>query len=339
MPGHDIITIGASAGGVEVLKWLVAELPADIPAAIFVVQHLRATAPSLMVEILNSTGSLPAAHPYDGEHIQCGHVYVAPPDHHMLLWHGHIHVVRGPKENGFRPAIDATFRTAARSYGPRVVGLVLTGMLDDGTAGLLAIKRRGGTALVQEPAQAAFPDMPTNALRYVAVDAVLSTTEMPSMLTHLAHEPASTEGEMAMENRIDLEAAISAMNDEALHKADTLGTPAPFSCPDCGGVLAEYYDGDLLRFRCQVGHAYSPESLVAQKTDTLDYQLWAAYRALDERATLSRRLAQEAKRLNDTLGQRRFMERCELAEQKKSQLRELLLQEENPAAVPQSPQE
>ncbi len=338
MPGHDILAMGASAGGIEVLKNVVAALPADLPAAIFIVQHLRATEPSLMPEILNNAGPLPAAHPHDGEPIQCGHIYIAPPDYHMLVEHGHIHVVRGPKENGFRPAIDATFRTAARAYGPRVVGVVLTGMLDDGTAGLLVIKRRGGLALVQAPAEAAFPSMPANALRYVAVDAVLSTAEMPSMLTQLAHEPASTEGEVAMTDRLNLETAISAMDDQALHQADTLGTPAPFSCPDCGGVLAEYYDGDLLRFRCQVGHAFSPESLLAQKTDTLDYRLWAAYQALDERATLSRRLAQNAHRLNDPTGERRFMQRCELAEQKKEQLRQILLENEHVTEERQLPE-
>lgn len=333
MPGHDIITIGASAGGVDALKQLATQLPADIPAAIFVVQHVRATEPSLMPEILSNAGALPAANPFDGETIQHGHIYIAPPDHHMLLGHGHIHVVRGPKENGFRPAIDATFRTAARSYGPRVVGVVLTGMLDDGTAGLLAIKRRGGVAVVQEPAEAAFPSMPVNALRYVTVDAVLSVAEMPSLLNHLAHEPASSEGEMAMSDHINLESAISEMsNNQALQQADTFGPPSPFSCPDCGGVLAEYYDGSLLRFRCQIGHAFSPESLLAQKADMLDYQMWAAYRALDERATLARRLAEEARRLNDHVGERRFRERYELAERKKDQLRQLLLQNDDVVA-------
>jgi two-component system chemotaxis response regulator CheB len=329
MPGHDIITIGSSAGGVEALKHIVAGLPADVPAAMFVVQHIRATEPSLLAEILSHAGPLPAVHPRDGEPIQSGHIYIAPPDHHMLPWHGHIHVVRGPKENGFRPAIDATFRTAARSYGPRVVGVVLTGMLDDGTAGLLAIKRRGGIAVVQEPAEAAFPSMPTNALRYVSVDAVLSIAEMPSMLTHFAHEPAFAEGEMAMTDDVNLESAISDMDFQAMQHSNTLGTPSSITCPDCGGVLVEYYDGDLLRFRCQVGHAFSPESLNAQQTDDLDAQLWAAYRALDERASLARRLAQNAHRSNDQIGERRFMQRCELAEQKKRQLLQLLAEEKD----------
>lgn len=332
MPGHDIITIGASAGGVEALKQIVAELPADIPAAIFVVQHIRASEPSLMPEILSNAGQLPAAHPYNGEAVQHGHIYIAPPDHHMLLGSGHIHVVRGPKENGFRPAIDATFRTAARSYGARVVGVVLTGMLDDGTAGLLAIKRRGGVAVVQEPAEAAFPSMPINALRYVAVDTVLSITEMPSVLNHLAHEPASSEGEMAMTDRINLESAVSEMNNAALQKSGTIGNHSPFACPDCGGVLSEYYDGNLLRFRCEVGHAYSPESLLAQKADMLDYQMWAAYRALNERAMLARRLAEEARRLNDHVAERRFRERCELAERRKDELRQILLQNDDVVA-------
>lgn len=330
MPGHNIITIGASAGGIDILKQIVADLSADIPAAIFVVQHTPATGPGLLPEILCQAGPLAAVHARDGELIRHGQIYVAPPDHHMLVEDGHIHVVRGPKENGFRPAIDATFRTAARAYGPRVIGVVLSGMLDDGTAGLLAIKRRGGMALVQEPAEAAFPQMPINAVRYVAVDAVLSAADMPAMLEHFAREPVQNEqtGAAIMGNidrEIDRETRVSETSaGAAQHAADTSET-VPFTCPDCGGVLAEYYDGDLLRFRCQVGHMYSPDSLAAHKTDQLDYQMWASYRALNERVVLARRLAEEARRLNDSAGERRFLRSCTQAEQQKEQLRQLLL--------------
>jgi two-component system chemotaxis response regulator CheB len=327
MPGHDIICIGASAGGVEALVRLARALDPELPAAIFVVQHVPA-APSLLPEILTSAGALPARHPNDGDPIEPGRIYIAPPDHHMLVEQGHVHIVRGPKENGFRPAIDATFRTAARAYGPRAVGVVLTGMLDDGTAGLLAIKRRGGTALVQEPAEAAYPDMPASALRYVEVDAVVSLNELPHVLLRLAREPVREAREVSMRDNTDLEAGISGMEREALRQADTFGTNAPFSCPDCGGVLAEYYDGDLLRFRCQVGHAYSPESLVACQSETLDTQLWAAYRALDERATLAKRLAHDARRLNDQVGERRFTWLIEQAEGQKERIREALLKDD-----------
>lgn len=328
MPGHEIIVIGASAGGIEAMTKIAPDLPATIPAAIFVVQHIPATGPSMLPEILRRAGALPARHPADGDAIEHGWIYVAPPDHHMLIEPGHIHVVRGPKENGFRPAIDATFRTAARAYGPRVAGVVLTGMLDDGTAGLLAIKRRRGVAIVQAPADAPFPSMPASAMRYVEVDAALALVDIPPLLVRLAHQQPDPESEVPMSEQLDLEAGISEMDREAIERADTLAKPAPFSCPDCGGVLAEFYDGDLLRFRCQVGHAFSQESLLACQTETLDRDLWAAFRSLDERATLARRLARDAQRFNDSVGERRFAQLIEQAEWQKQRLRQALLKEQ-----------
>lgn len=158
MVGHDIIVIGASAGGVEACSALVRALPPDLPAAVFVVLHIAATTPSLLPTILGHAGALPAQHPATGTPIEHGQIYVAPPDHHLLVERGHVHVLRGPKENSFRPAIDATLRTAAQAYGPRVVGVVLTGMLDDGTAGLRAVKRRVGVALVQAPRRRRLPE-------------------------------------------------------------------------------------------------------------------------------------------------------------------------------------
>ena len=328
MAGHDIIVIGASAGGVEALITVVHALPADISAALFAVMHIPAAGPTLLPEILSTTGALPAHQPSDGESIARGHIYVAAPDHHLLIGRGHIHLVSGPKENGFRPAIDATFRSAARAYGPRVVGVILTGMLDDGTAGLLAVKRRGGTAIVQEPAEALFPSMPASAIRYVDVDAIVSLDEIAPLLIRLASQPVETGGEVPVSDDLELEVNISDMDREALQDADQFGTLAPFSCPDCGGVLAEFYDGDLLRFRCQVGHAYSSESLLVRQTDTLEQSLWAAYRALDERTNLALRLARDARRLNDHTGERRFTQLIEQSELRKEQIRQSLLKDE-----------
>lgn len=333
MPGHDIIVIGSSAGGIDALVQLATALPPDLGAALFVVQHIAAEARSLLPEILSNVGPLPASHPTDGAPIERGCIYVAPPDHHMLVENGHIHVMRGQKENSFRPAIDATFRTAARAYGPRVVGVILTGMLDDGTAGLLAVKRRGGVALVQEPAEAAFPSMPTSAIRYVNVDAVLSVAEIPPMLVYLVNELVEVEGEGPMSDNIELEARISELDREALQQADTLGTPAPFSCPDCGGVLVEFYDGDLLRFRCQVGHAFSRDSLMSSHASLMDYQLWGAFNALDERVNLARRLARDARKLKDSFSERRFTQLVEQAETQKELVRQALLKEEEVGAT------
>lgn len=219
MPGHDMVVIGTSAGGLEQLLWIVRRLPADFPAAICIVQHVAATGPSLLPEILTHAGALPAIHPSDKTPIQHSHIYVAPPDRHMLVRNGHLHIVRGPKENGFRPAINATFRTAALAYGPRVVGVILTGMLDDGTAGLLAVKRRGGTAIVQDPASAAFPSMPESACRYVAVDAVLLVADMPALLERLAVEAVATPRDARMPEDIGFEADISDMDRYALDRS------------------------------------------------------------------------------------------------------------------------
>jgi two-component system chemotaxis response regulator CheB len=328
MPHHDIIVIGMSAGGLEASMAIIRALPAEFPAALFVVTHMPAEGPSFLPDILSRAGPLPAVHGTDGMAIAPGHIYCATPDHHLLIEPGHLHIVRGMKENGFRPAIDATLRTAARAYGPRVVGVVLTGYLDDGTAGLLAVKRRGGYAIVQDPDEAAFPSMPHTARRYVAVDAVLRLADIAPLLVQLTRAPVAAAKEHAMADHVDLEANISALDQDALEQADTLGVTAPFSCPDCGGVLMEFYDGDFLRFRCQIGHAYSPESLVARQADQLDTTLWAAYRAVDERASLLQRLAAEAQRLNDTRGVQRFTAFAQRAERQKEQLRQAYLKAE-----------
>ena len=327
MPNREIIVIGTSAGGVELLVSIARALPCDIPAALFIVQHVAPTGRSYLSEILNSAGTLPASHPVDGEPIQYGHIYIAPPDHHLLVEHGHMHVIRGPKENNFRPAIDATLRTAARAYGPRVVGIILSGMLDDGTAGLMAVKRHGGCAIVQDPAEAAFPSMPESACRYVAVDAVLPIAEIVPELLRVVNEPIDGEGVASMSDKIDLEANISEMDPQALQQADTLGAPSPFSCPACGGVLAEFYDGDLLRFHCQVGHAFSRESVLAAQEEALDYSLWAAFRALDERVNLARRLARDAHHLNDSTSERRFTQLIAQAQAQQEQIRQAILKD------------
>lgn len=325
MAGRDIVVIGASAGGLAAFRTIVQALPADLPAALFIVQHMAASGPNLLPELLGAVSRLAVRHTEDGEEIRHGRVFVAPPDHHLVIRPGHVHLVRGAKENGFRPAIDATFRSAALAYGRRVIGVVLTGMLDDGTAGLLAIKRYGGLALVQEPRDAAYPSMPESACRYVDVDIVCPLAELAPALLRLVHTDVGTE-EAPMDDRTEIEVGISNMERAALEQAGQIGTPSPFSCPDCGGVLAEYYDGELLRFRCQVGHAFSPESFFAQQTEGVDGSLWAAFRALDERATLANRLAHEAGRLNDRIGEQRFAQLRAQAEAQKERLRQVVLQ-------------
>src|SRR5215469_3223411 len=188
LPAYDIIVVGGSAGAVEGFQTLVVALPADFPAAIFFVLHIPVDYPSVLPKILSRAGPLPAQHPMDGEPVRHGRIYVAPPDRHLLLEDGVVRVKRGPRENRHRPAIDPLFRSAARAYGPRVVGIVLTGMLDDGTSGLLTIKHRDGLAIIQDPEEALYPDMPQSACENVSIDYCLPSSEIGPLLARLTSE-------------------------------------------------------------------------------------------------------------------------------------------------------
>src|SRR3989440_3321854 len=218
MPGHDIIVIGASAGGVEALIKLAGQLPADLPASIFIVLHIPAQSPSLLPDILGRSGRLKAVHPQNGESIAPGRIYIAPPDHHLLVTLGHVHVMRGPKENRHRPSIDVLFRSAALAYGPRVVGVVLTGSLDDGAAGLLAIHQCGGISVVQDPKDALYPSMPQSALELVDTDYCLPLAKIGPLLTRLAHEQVDNPLSPIMPKDLEKEVRIAAMETDTLSK-------------------------------------------------------------------------------------------------------------------------
>lgn len=323
MSGHDIIVIGASAGGVETLTQLVRDLPADLPAAIFIVLHVPSNATSALPAILGRAGKLPTSHARDGETFQRGHIYIAPPNYHLLIKDGYIHLAAGPRENNHRPAIDPLFRTAARVYGPRVIGVILTGVLDDGTAGLLAIKARGGMAIVQDPSDAMYAGMPRSAIENVAVDFVQPLSSLASCLVQATYEPVpdATPGpeDMAME------ADIAEMDRSVMHKAQRPGTPSEFACPECGGTLWELQDGHFIRYRCRTGHAYSPESLLAAQSEALEDALWAAMRALEERAVLSRHMAENANKRDHSAIAKRFEEQAQAAVQNAEVIRKAIL--------------
>src|SRR5439155_14810652 len=221
MPGHDIVVVGASAGGVEALATLVSTLPPKLPAAIFVVLHISAHSPSFVSDILSRSGLLEAVQASDGMEIKHGRIYVAPPDHHMLVERGNVRVVRGPKENRHRPAVDPLFRSAAEAYGPRVVGVVLTGGLDDGTAGLLAVKRRGGIAVVQDPEEALYSSMPLSALTHVEVDYRLPLSGIGPLLVRLASEQAEEDREYPLSK--DMEMKLTKMDPDTLHNEERAG--------------------------------------------------------------------------------------------------------------------
>ena len=292
---RDIVVIGTSTGGVEALSALVQGLPKNLPAAIFAVLHLSPESPSRLPEILNRHSRLPVRQPRDGEPIQLGHMYVAPPDRHLLVERGVVRVVRGPRENRHRPAVDPLFRTAALAYGPRVIGVVLTGALDDGTAGLYAIKQRGGVAIVQDPRDAMIASMPESALEYVKVDYCVPLHELAPLLARIVHDQAPSAAAFLPSRELIYESHIAELDEGTMLNEQPTGTLAALTCPECGGPLWEMRNGELLRYRCRSGHAYTGESALAAKAEALDEALWEAYNALRESAIMARRLANEAR--------------------------------------------
>jgi two-component system chemotaxis response regulator CheB len=327
MAGHDIIVIGASAGGVSALQRLLREMPKGLDAALFVVIHLSAHARSALPRILERAGPLPAAHPEDGEAIVPGRVYVAPPDRHMLLVDGHVRLSRGPRENHTRPAVDPLFRSAALAYGPRVVGVVLTGYLDDGTSGLVAIKARGGISVVQDPEDARHDAMPRNAIRGDSPDHCLPLDAMPDLLRRLVREPAPAGDLFPVPEWLALEVRVAeletGMNTSGI--VEKLGRPSAFTCPECSGTLFEVQDRKQLRYRCRVGHAYSIKSFEASQTEGVEAALWTAVRALEESAALSRRLAERARTSGKPRAAAAYEAQAEERSRQAQQVRELLL--------------
>ena len=315
-PGHDVIAIGASAGGVEALQRLCAGLSTDLPAAVLIVQHVAPSARSVLPELLARCGPLPASHAVDGEPFRQSRIYVAPPDRHLLVAANGQDLLlrRGPYENRTRPAADALFRSAAVACGPRVVGVVLSGTLDDGTAGLVAIKRCGGISVVQNPSDALWPDMPRNALQGDSPDHSIALVEMAALLGQLARRPAgktvTVPPEMRAEVRI-AEQELAAMVEEI----GTVGTPSPLGCPDCGGVLNEIRDGKVPRFRCQIGHAFAPEALAAAQAEALEHALAVAVRTHRDRTVLFRRMETNARERGLQHAAARWQHAAEEAEQ------------------------
>lgn len=294
-------------------------LPSDLAAAVLVVVHIPNDGSSILPEILTSAGPLPALHPQDGQAIQPGKVYVAPPDYHLLVEDGHVKLTRGPRENRHRPAIDPLFRTAARSYGSRVVGIVLSGLLDDGAAGLMAVRMRGGLAVVQDPAEAAYPEMPARAIQYSGADCILRVRDMPKLLVKLAQEKPSSKSTAAEEEMPQQEKPDKA-DLEASPTDEKEGTPSTFACPECHGVLWEVKEGELLRFRCRVGHGYTADALRIAMSEATEDALWASMRALEEKAALLRRMVPRSGRQLATS----YAEQAEACERHAKSIRDIL---------------
>lgn len=274
MPKQDIVVVGASAGGVEALQIFAASLPDDLPAAVFVVLHIGSGGSekhSHLPGILSRAGGLVAVHPRDGDPIEKGRIYVAPPDCHLLVEGARVKLSRGPKENRTRPAINPLFRSAALACDGRVTGVILTGMLDDGVAGLAEIKRRGGVAVIEDPKTALYPSMPRHALERVAVDYIVPLRDVGSVVSRLARtERDAIKTEEPMEKRM-----------------------TALTCPECRGPISEERQGKIVEYACRVGHRYSPLAMKNEHHDTVERSLWASVVALEEAADIAERLAPE----------------------------------------------
>ncbi|MDB6123055.1 MAG: CheB methylesterase [Pedosphaera sp.] len=294
--GHDVIVVGASAGGIEAFGKLLKDLPADLPAAILMVIHTSPQSPYVLPKILNRAGTLKVLERLnDGHPLRPGHVYVAPPDVHLLTERGQVRLISGPKENRHRPAIDPLFRSAAYEYGERVIGVLLTGNLDDGTSGLMAIKERGGIVVVQDPKDALYPDMPRNFLEQQKADYCLPLSEIGPLLAKLVKERGKKGKAKPVSKRLEIENGIAKLKPTNLDQMEVLGKPSSLTCPECDGGLWEIKEGKKLRFRCREGHAYSGESLIEGQSESVETALWAAVRALEERVTILQRLASQAR--------------------------------------------
>jgi len=301
---RDIIVIGGSAGAIESLSKLVSHLPPQLDAAILVVIHTYPLGDSLLPAILTRRGSLTAAVATDGEPILCDRIYVAPPDRHLVVEYGRVSVSSGPKEGGHRPAIDPLFRSAASAYRQRVIGVILSGTLDDGSSGLRFIRRQGGTAIVQEPKEALFPQMPENAIWSARPQHVAPVAEIANLIASHAGKAGDRAEGMA--------AGASSPNGGhvVVGAGDAPGSPTGIACPECHGVLWAADEDAAPDFRCRVGHAYSDLSLLEAHASSLEASLWAGVRALEEQASLSTHLAGKAEKRGDRISAARFRDRA-----------------------------
>jgi two-component system chemotaxis response regulator CheB len=304
MARRDIVVIGGSAGGIGATMCLLEVLPAELRAAIFVVIHVPAYSPSMIPQMLQRHCRLPVSHAVDGEPLRQGRVYVAPPDRHMLIDHHRILVRKGPRENRFRPSVDALFRSAAYLYGSRVTGVVLSGALDDGTSGMWSIKHRGGTTIVQDPSDAEHTGMPESVLEYVKVDHVLPAEAIGPLLVRLVDDapPAERALSARIGERLDMEVSI-ARGDNAFEQGVLeAGAPSPFTCPECHGTLVRFDEDRFMRFRCHTGHAYSANALLASVTETVEETLWQSMQRLEEASMLLNHLAEHLDKRGDHPG-------------------------------------
>jgi two-component system chemotaxis response regulator CheB len=329
MVQRDIVVIGASAGGVEALAALVAKLPPDLNASVFVVVHIPSSATSVLPQILSRRGNLPALHPEDGNPIERGKIYVAPPGRHLILEKRRVRLVIGPTEHGVRPAVDPLFRSAGLTFRDRVVGIILSGNLDDGTAGFEIIKGMGGATIVQDPNEALYDGMIRSAMDAGRADQILPLAEIPSALVELvgrkSQNGARQMADTGEEEESRKELAIDKFDFGQMHSDDQPGVVSGFTCPNCNGALWELTESDVLRFRCRVGHAFAIESLLAEQQDGVEGAFWIALRALEERAALLRRLIDRAEKGPNKRGIARYTAEEQIVAKRAKTLRDVIL--------------
>ena len=292
MAHRDVLAIGTSAGGVAALTFLAKRFPRDFPAAVLVTIHLPSHVRSPLDDLLSASGPLPAQFARDGDLVRKARIYIAPPNRHLLLDGEHVSLGEGPRENNARPSIDPMLRSTALCCGGRAIGVVLTGTLGDGASGLWAIRHGGGIAVVQDPKDAAFSEMPLTALNRAKPDHVVSLDEMPALLERLVRQPAGEARPLPRSIGYEVEMARTGRGD--MDAMDTIGRRSVLACPDCGGVMWEIDEEDLLRYRCHVGHTYTAEVMSLALDESLRRALASGLRALEERVALARKLHRQA---------------------------------------------
>jgi two-component system, chemotaxis family, protein-glutamate methylesterase/glutaminase len=325
---RDIVVIGASAGGLVVLQQLMATLPRDFQASVFIVVHVSPDYPSMLAGILDYAGPLPVEDARDREPVLPGRVSVAPPDHHLVLEEGQMRLSRGPRENRFRPAVDVLFRSAARAYGPRVIGVILSGGLDDGVAGLYAIKQRGGRAVVQDPREALHSSMPRAALAAVAVDHVTRSERLAPLLVELCQERVDPSAVAPVSRQMELEVR-TALEDSALEmRIMEVGELSPLTCPECHGALLRFMDGTRSRFRCHTGHAFSLDTLLVGLTTGIEEALWSAIRGIEESEILLVHMAEHYATAGEPAVAAQLRQKARVASSRAELVRQAVLQNE-----------
>ena len=314
---RNIVVIGASAGGLEAIIDVVRELPEDLGAAVFIVQHIPSYARSNIDRVIQSYTKLRVVKPEDGAAPQANCIYVARADRHLMVEPGRIVVSKGPRENRFRPAVDALFRSAAHAYRNRVVSVVLSGALNDGSSGSWTVKRFGGITIVQDPEEAMFDDMPRETMQYTEVDHILSARRIGEKLSELCKRqihPAgehTTDDDALLQVEIDIAKGRNGLNMGILE----LGQPSSLACPECHGVLARFEEGKLIRFRCHTGHAHTAESLLASVKENVEKSMWEVMRGMEESKILLESLAEQMDASQDYELAHTYRERAEEIQQ------------------------